>query len=1608
MMAKTKKVLLSLLVAITFLATCLFSLNLFNKTYAESVNFDFSNVGGISIKGKGETTGTSNTSIIVNLPEPTSLADVKSIILEATLDTDDGIAPFIIDTDGDYYELMGADNISNGTYKRARTLQGLTSASNEGIGAWFSFSPKHDNGYSGKGFYSLRLQDYYARVNFNNYGSSSLEGRPNKGAVLTNEQMIRAIGYRIGADNYTHANVVMGDVYLEYQNGTIEKVIESSSVKLSANLGYTWDVNAAWLGYIGNFGSTTSLGWITPAEPSAVDVTVREDNIASYFNGINVKHTFKDTETTDNNKYQRIVIPAYEEDLTDKVISIEYFDRSLEGYCFEPKLRANGTEYGLTNATIYFVDANYNLLGTNKHSWSVTPPKGFVGYVLIDLSTVTNASYLELETHTNESLMLGFHSNWNAGHYDADFGQIKVLDGNMSASPDFESLINNGEVYYDFASNTSLDGLNAFSVSGEKSYALVIGRVMKSYDFKNSSEVLYGRLDGINFKISDPEDQTYHYLYVKGNSSDVSNMDYFSIRIADHAYNDGLFEFFFYDKNQTFDTRSGISQENQAFLFNKDGSFNKAIYPENAWSWVKIPMGFDGYLVVPTTSINWLIDKTNAVYATFISQGSQGISNNQQGTLDTPTSSGFNIEFGQMKVLSGTLDADKTNFNELLNNGVVYAETLSASRNGFSANVSGATHLFTPVVGSNIEYSYMPVEGIVLDATEVAGNVTINSVIDQNAERLAIYVYNESMESLEIAVSFDNGAYPEKATLLSVIDEEYNYNLTDGKISLPDGFEGYLIVDYKGGKPIITLDKGERLGITDIFSLVKGITVANANEVFNKSATVFRTVTATDTAITEAFTADGLTIKRSVNSYYTTPDAPSNFEDESVVAKVELLDEDNYIFNAKANYAIYKSEEMYEGTPTLNFNLAPTLIKESKKYVMYDQGETVNLKVTESGVIYVFAAKDFECDGFKKTMAMESFFDGIDGRVFCYKKDAVKDEVLAIDGAYLIIIDGEVSPSIWTTVPYKQMFFFGNEHLEEIEIYKHNVGPFYGAPSFEKAGNRLFSAGITGGRTEPVIENVLTTYVSEDEGLTWIPYSVCDHPYETMGRVFDTRYWYVDGRLWAIASVANETFDDVCTWTMYSDNADTANNIEDIVWSEPAYFIGGLLNGKPIKLSNGDYIYSSYYPAWNGSTGATKQGVCNIYISKDQGLTSELVGQSMPQPGVNYVFLESVIVELKNGALSLLKRTEGNGDNIYTEECFSIDGGKTWTMGQYNTALRCGGARFVYTRLASGNLLFVGCKGANRSKMTAYLSEDDGATWPYSLELDHREWVSYPDHAQMEDGSIIVQYDKGRTTELEIRQARFTEEDIKAGRLVSEDSYIMYPALKGSKYKEITKVFALPETEFDEVSGQNVVKFASNATRSDILKVFPSDGISVGLNNGDLMQILGSWTLGRIDADGYATVTFVPSTPLNWDLADNYRLFEVKIKLESPITLTGIEITSNPTKTTYKIGERLDVTGLVVKEVYSDTTKVEITDYTVSELDSSTAGTKTITVTKGNFSDTFTVTVESDETPNSPSDTPSETPSENKGGCGSTVEAIGLIGLLGVALSTTLLKKKKR
>jgi hypothetical protein len=83
----------------------------------------------------------------------------------------------------------------------------------------------------------------------------------------------------------------------------------------------------------------------------------------------------------------------------------------------------------------------------------------------------------------------------------------------------------------------------------------------------------------------------------------------------------------------------------------------------------------------------------------------------------------------------------------------------------------------------------------------------------------------------------------------------------------------------------------------------------------------------------------------------------------------------------------------------------------------------------------------------------------------------------------------------------------------------------------------------------------------------------------------------------------------------------------------------------------------------------------------------------------------------------------------------------------------------------------------------------------------------------------------------------------------------------------------------------------------------------------------------------------------------------VAVTVKAIPTISSIAVTTNPTTTSYTVNDTFSTTGMVVTATYSDSSTKVVTGWTTDTPDMTTTGTKTVTVTYGSFTTTFTITV---------------------------------------------------
>jgi|TARA_R110001592_G_scaffold344664_2_gene636038 hypothetical protein len=331
--------------------------------------------------------------------------------------------------------------------------------------------------------------------------------------------------------------------------------------------------------------------------------------------------------------------------------------------------------------------------------------------------------------------------------------------------------------------------------------------------------------------------------------------------------------------------------------------------------------------------------------------------------------------------------------------------------------------------------------------------------------------------------------------------------------------------------------------------------------------------------------------------------------------------------------------------------------------------------------------------------------------------------------------------------------------------YADDTRMFQGIPGLSRAANgRLWALWYAGGTGEGEL-NYVVLVTSGDDGKTWSgPKLVIDPPGPV--RAYDPAIWHdPSGRMWVFWAQSYRWWDGRSgVWAITTDDSDQENP----KWTEPRRLCNGIMMNKPTVLSNGDWLLP--VAIWKQPAKDSiehrfdlpEERGGNIFISKDQGKTFQLLGQTdVPER----TFDEHMIVERKDNSLWTLVRTRyGIGESI------STDGGKNWSKGKASDIPHVN-ARFFVRRLKSGNLLMVRHNPADkksRRDLTAFLSQDDGKTWQGGLLLDERSGVSYPDGVQSDDGTIYIIYDFARTRDKKILMATFTEEDVLAGKPVSD------------------------------------------------------------------------------------------------------------------------------------------------------------------------------------------------------------------------------------------------
>ncbi len=478
----------------------------------------------------------------------------------------------------------------------------------------------------------------------------------------------------------------------------------------------------------------------------------------------------------------------------------------------------------------------------------------------------------------------------------------------------------------------------------------------------------------------------------------------------------------------------------------------------------------------------------------------------------------------------------------------------------------------------------------------------------------------------------------------------------------------------------------------------------------------------------------------------------------------------------------------------------------------------------------------------------------------------------------------------------------GFEYADENRVWQ-------GIPGIERAANgRLWVTWYSGDEGEGAMGNYVLVSTASGFEKSWSKPLVIVGPAGT--RLGDPLPW-IDpkGRLWIFwHQLTGKTGTTPLlrgTFAIRTDDPGSATP----TWSEPFLVASdGILFGKPIVRADGAWVAPYFIngkPEWSDKVAGKETGTL---ISTDEGSSwTWLGGCSVPEDLRN--FSEATLTQRKNGDLWTVIRT-----SMGLRESTSTDGGLIWSDPTPLPGFEKGpSTRACMRQLASGAFILVyhdapanqsGSFG--RAMLTAWLSDDEGLTWPHKLLIDGRSGVSYPDVTEAPDGRILLIHDLGRYRggEKAILVSAFREADIRAGKIVSADSKlnsVVNRALGYGNHAELRDEAAVskampPKEKLhlylligqSNMAGRGLIEGAEPVSKLRLLKFSPQNAWAPGVDplHYDKPAMTGvglgtSFAREMADADPEITVGLIPcavgGTPLSrWEKGGD--LYETAVK----------------------------------------------------------------------------------------------------------------------------------
>ena len=216
--------------------------------------------------------------------------------------------------------------------------------------------------------------------------------------------------------------------------------------------------------------------------------------------------------------------------------------------------------------------------------------------------------------------------------------------------------------------------------------------------------------------------------------------------------------------------------------------------------------------------------------------------------------------------------------------------------------------------------------------------------------------------------------------------------------------------------------------------------------------------------------------------------------------------------------------------------------------------------------------------------------------------------------------------------------------------------------------------------------------------------------------------------------------------------------------------------------------------------------------------------------------------------------------------------------------------------------------------------------WPYAtMKQEHSSWYMGGDSFEESSQNLIadietrVNFYKNEYKDLTINEIKYETTDVNGQKVANS-----------IKLEETNKI-EIPNT----VAADAEIKL-------------------IGISENNVERDIGTVNLTEGKYQGNVAVSNQINVEL--DKKSNRGVYSIEIQ-RADLEIKSIEITSNPDKTEYIEGQKVDTTGMVVMATYSDNTTSEISDYEIDLKDELKTSDEKVIVTYGGKSTEFDITV---------------------------------------------------